>query len=218
MAQLRATGPYVWATWLTRLLSGESSCEWASWFKVQHEGWSWSRMPSDFDQTGRLMNHTVLLNEQRPRWEQQGYRVRTEGQNSFSLRGSSAVLTGKPDLVAQRRDRITVIDAKTGRSSPAHAVQVLICMYALPHALERYRWMTIDGQVAYPDHVGDISANAVDGEFLENLGGLIRRLASQMPTRRVPSPGECRFCEITLADCPERVDERPMEEGTTSDF
>ncbi len=52
MAQLRSTGPYVWVTWLLKLLAGESSCEWASWFKAQHEGWSWSRMPSDFDQAG----------------------------------------------------------------------------------------------------------------------------------------------------------------------
>ena len=28
MAQLRATGPYIWVTWLPRLLSGEGSCEW----------------------------------------------------------------------------------------------------------------------------------------------------------------------------------------------
>ena len=48
MAQLRATGPYVWVAWLPRLLSGESSCEWASWFKAQHQGDSWARMPSDF--------------------------------------------------------------------------------------------------------------------------------------------------------------------------
>ena len=175
-------------------------------------------MPSDFDQTGWLMNHTALLNEQRQRWELQGYSVLTEGQNSFNLRGSSAVLAGKPDLVTRRRDQITVIDAKTGRPSPAHAAQVLVYMYALPRALERYRGLNIDGQVAYPGHVVNIPADAVDGRFVENLGGIIRRLASQMPARRVPSPGECRFCEITPADCPDRAGEGPKEEGTTGDF
>ena len=218
MAQLRATGPYVWLTWLPRLLSGENSCEWASWFKAQHEGWSWSRMPSDFDQTGWLTNHTALLNKQRRRWEQQGYTVLTEGRNSFNLRGSSAVLAGKPDLVARRRDEVAVIDAKTGRPSPAHTAQVLIYMYALPRVLERYRGLSVAGQVAYPDHVVDIPADAVDGRFVDNLGGLIRRLASQMAARRVPRPGECRFCDITPADCPERTDAVPSEEGTTGDF
>ena len=179
MVQLRATGPYVWVTWLPRLLSGESSCEWASWFKAQHEGWSWSRMSSDFDQSGWLMSHTALLNDQRQRWEQQGHTVLTEGQNSFNLRGSSAVLAGKPDLVARRRDEVTVIDAKTGRLSPAHAIQVLIYMYAMPLALERYRGLSIAGQVAYPDHVVDIPADAVDERFVENLGGIIRSTASR---------------------------------------
>ena len=111
-----------------------------------------------------------------------------------------------------------MIDAKTGRPSPAHAVQVLIYMYALPRALERYRGLSIAGQVAYPDHVVDIAADAVDGSFAENLGELIRRLASQMPARRVPSPAECRFCEITPTDCPDRADEVSPEEGTTDDF
>ncbi len=218
MAQFRSIGPYVWVTWLPRLLAGESSCEWASWFKAQHEGDSWARMPSDFDQAGWLMNHTALLNQQRQKWEQQGYNVLTEGQNSFNLRGSSAVLAGKPDLVARRRDEITVIDAKTGRPSPAHATQVLIYMYAIPRALERYRGLTISGQVAYPDHVVDVPADAVDGRFVENLGSLMRRLASETPARRVPSSGECRFCEITPADCPERVEEGPPKEGMTDDF
>ena len=95
-----------------------------------------------------MMNHTALLNQHRERWEQQGYTVLTKGQNSFNLRGSSAVLAGKPDLVARRRDEVTVIDAKTGRPSPVHATQVLIYMYALPRALERYRGLTISGPVA----------------------------------------------------------------------
>ena len=72
--------------------------------------------------------------------------------------------------------------------------------------------------MAYPDHVVDIAADAVDGSFVESLGGLTRRLASQMPARRVPSPAECRFCEITPADCSDRADDGSLEEGTTSDF
>ena len=129
MAQPRATGPYVWVTWLPRLLSGESSCEWASWFKAQHEGWSWSRMPSDFDQAGWLMNHTGLLNQQRQKWEQQGYTVLTEGQNSFNLRGSSAVLAGKtrprrPSQGPGHRHRRQDRPAQSGPRNPGAAVHV----------------------------------------------------------------------------------------------
>ena len=76
-------------------------------------------MPSDFDLTKWLTNHTALLNESWGTWEMKGYSVLTEGQNHFNLRGNSAVLTGKPDLVARKDDEATVIDAQTGRSSPA---------------------------------------------------------------------------------------------------
>jgi hypothetical protein len=60
-------------------------------------------------------------------------------------RDSSAVLVGKPDLVAQRRDEDTIINVKTGRPSPAHATQVMLYMYALPRALERYQGLTHRG-------------------------------------------------------------------------
>ena len=218
MAQLRANGPYIWVTWLPKLLSGQTSCEWASWFKAQHYSDSWTRMPSDFDLTRWLTAHTALLNESRVTWERKGYSALTEGQNHFNLRGNSAVLAGKPDLVARKGDGVKIIDAKTGRPSPADALQVMIYMYALPRALERYRGLKLTGQVAYSDHVVNIPAEAVDEAFVRNMGQLITRLASEMPARRVPSPGECRFCEITPADCPERAEESPPEEGTTDDF
>ena len=32
MAERRRDEPYIWVTWLTRLLVGENSCEWAVWF------------------------------------------------------------------------------------------------------------------------------------------------------------------------------------------
>ena len=54
---------------------------------------------------------------------------------------------------------------------------------------------------------------------MDNLGVLIRRLANDAPTRKVPSFGECRFCDITSADYPERVEEHPQPElATTDDF
>ena len=128
------------------------------------------------------------------------------------------MLAGKPDLVARKGDEVKVIDAKTGRPSPSDAIQVALYMYALPRALDRYRALRLTGQVAYSDHVVDIPATAVDEAFARNMGQLITRLASEMPARRVPSPGECRFCEITPADCLERAEENPSEEDTTDDF
>ena len=58
-----ARPPYIWATWLPRLLTGEKSCEWTAWFKAHHR--NWTRTPSDFNQAQWLIDHTALLNKQR---------------------------------------------------------------------------------------------------------------------------------------------------------
>ena len=42
-------------------------------------------------------------------------------------------------------------------------------MYALPRVLERYRRLTIAGQVVYPDYVVDFAAEAVDGSSSRNM-------------------------------------------------
>ena len=95
----------------------------------------------------------------------------------------------------------------------------MIYLYAVPKALEKYRNLKPRGQGTYRDHTVGIPAEAVDDQFVQNLGALIRRLSADKPARRVPSPQECRFCDITAADCPERVDEGSEPKGeTTADF
>ena len=218
MARLRPSGPYIWVTWLTKLLAGEASCEWASWFKTQHEGSSWSRVPSDFDQTQWVINHTAQLNRCREEWERRGYTAFTEGQNGFNLRGHSATLAGKPDIIATRQDSAIIIDVKTGAPRPSHAVQVMLYMYAIPRARPQYKDILFTGQVAYQDHQVDIPASSVNSQFIQTMGQLIRRLAASEPARKIPSRSECAFCDITSGDCPERVTGQPGEEGTTDDF
>ena len=218
MARTRDTGPYIWVTWVSKLLAGDASCEWASWFKAQHDGNSWARMPSDFDQVGWLTAHTSLLNKMSVDWGANGYSVFVEGQNSMALRGRSTTLAGKPDLIARKGDTVIIVDAKTGRPNLAHGVQVMTNMFTLPRTLSQYKGLTISGQVAYPDHVIDVPPEAVDKDFFNQLGELVNGLASQIPARKVPSFSECRFCEITKTDCPERIDERIAGEGTTDDF
>ena len=149
-----------------------------------------------------MLNNTALLNKRRANWKIGNYSVAIEGQNSFQLRGKSATLAGKPDLIARRNGQAVIVDAKTGQDSPSHVVQVMIYLYAIPRALERYQNLKLRGQVTYRDHTVRIPAEAVDDQFIQNLGALIRRLAAEKPAARVPSKQECRFCDITSADCP----------------
>ena len=95
----------------------------------------------------------------------------------------------------------------------------MIYLYAMPRALEQYRNLELRGQATYLDHTVRIPAEAVDDQFIQNLGALIRRLAADKPPARVPSRQECRFCDITAADCQDRTGDVPEPEGaTTSDF
>ena len=95
----------------------------------------------------------------------------------------------------------------------------MIYLYAIPRAIERYRTLKIRGQVTYEDHTIRIPPETVNERFIQNLAALIRRLPDGKPTKRVPSPQECRFCDISAADCPQPTDENfQPEEGTTADF
>ena len=217
MAQKRSRGPYIWATTAARLLTGENSCEWAGWFRAHYQ--DWARPPSDFDQAKWMLDHTELVNRTGESHEREGYTVYTENQNIFRLRGRYATLAGKPDLIAVAGHDAVVIDAKTAKHSPHHAVQVMIYQYAVPRALAEYREVQFRGHVVYSDgkNVGT-PASRIDREFAERLGALITRLAADTPARRVPSAAECRFCDITKQDCPARVEVDYTPEGATDDF
>ena len=54
------------------------------------------------------MAHTCGVNENRRGWEERGYEVFTENQNGFSLKGKSAMLGGKPDLIARKGSSGTI--------------------------------------------------------------------------------------------------------------
>ena len=113
---------------------------------------------------------------------------------------------------------LVVIDAKTGRPSPHHSAQVMIYQYAVPRALERYRGTEFRGHIVYPGGNVQIPASGVNGKFVDRLGSLIRRLADETAARKIPSSQECRWCDISVADCPDRIEDELRQEGTTEDF
>ncbi len=209
--------PYIWATWLPKLLTGENSCEWAVWFKAHYQGWD--RPPSDFNQSEWMVRHTALLNQQKEEWQNHGYTATVENQNVFRLRGRMALLVGKPDLIVERGDDVLVIDVKTGREQAWHAVQVQIYKYAIARARPEYHDRMIAGQVVYPRHVTRAPRGALDNGFIRDLGALIQKVAAPNPPPAAPSAQECRFCDITELDCPERLEgEYEPAETAIDDF
>ena len=165
-----------------------------------------------------MLQHTALVNRERDSLENLGYEVHTENQNLFRLRGSTATIAGKPDLIGEKAHEILISDAKTGQRSPSHRAQVQIYQYAVPKALPQFQGKRAAGQVRYPDAYVSSPASSVTPEFVSNMSSLIRRLADDVPARRVPSAQECRYCDITRADCPERIEDGWTQEGSTEDF
>ena len=94
----------------------------------------------------------------------------------------------------------------------------MVYMYAIPLALQQYRGMPFSGMVVYKDHEVPIPPDAVNETFKANLVELIHRLSESTPARRVASATECGFCDITGADCSERVEISQAGEGETADF
>ena len=213
------TSPYIWASWLSKLLVGDNSCEWAAWFKAHYQ--SYQEAPSTFDSVAWRLDHTRLVDQVRAQLEADGKTVLTEGQNLFRLRGASGVtLGGRPDLIAISGDAASIYEMKTGEPAASDHVQVMIYAYAIPLAFRQYEGMKFDGTVVYRDHQVPIPADAVDGRFKTSLAQLIRKVGSTAPARKVPSAMECGFCEITTADCPERIDSEydNQEQEEVEDF
>ena len=214
--QLRKDGPYVFATWLARLMAGNASCEWQAWFQVQYDGKSWRKRPSDFDEAAWKVEHAQMLHDEVAHWESLGYTVKVENQNWIRLPGRRATLGGKPDIVVLKDDdQGIIVDTKTGQPKEADVVQVMLYMYALPRLGGLMYGRTFDGRVVYKDHSIDIPAAQVDAEFVKRIGAQMHTLASPVAPRRRPSFLECRFCPITVEDCPDRVDDEPRVEATT---
>ena len=208
--------PYVWVSWLTKLMVGDNSCEWATWFKAHYQGYE--KVPGDFDLDAWQMAHTADLDDLRVKLEADGLAVFTENQNSFRLRGSSATLAGTPDLISLVGRTGTIYDVKTGRRRASDSAQVMVYMWAIPRVLSQYKGVAFDGKVVYRGHVVNIPAVAVDERFIDNLTQLIRRVGSLEPARKVPSPSECGFCDITKGDCADRAVDGRSAEAETDEF
>ena len=203
------TNPYLYVTWIPRYLTGDKSCLFAAWFKANHQ--NYKKMPSDFNSAKWNMEHTDLMNKLVAELEERDCEILIESQNSFKVESvrSGAVIGGKPDVIAVHHDgRNVIYDAKTGQESASHIVQVQLYMYLLPKAqIERWRDKKFEGVVMYADGSEKrISADSVDDAFVARLAEFMRKMTSDMPPRRVPSLAECGWCELTSADCPDRME------------
>lgn len=197
-------GSYIWVTWITGLMSADKQCEWAAWFRAHFQGFD--RVPSDFDLAAWKAAHGEMVRARADELRGEGYTVDAEGQK-VTLKGKAATLGGVPDLVAVRDGEGLVVDCKSGKPRDSDAFQVLTYMLVLPLTHEACRHLSLAGEVQYRDSRLPIAPEKLTDELKGLIRATIERVGGDAEPPRVPSASECRFCDITAAACPERVEE-----------
>lgn len=210
MATAPRSAPYVYVTWITKLLSGDDQCQWAAWFKSH---FTFDKAKRDFDVAAWTAAHNDMIRKRVAALTADGYLVFLENQNAFHLHGEIATLAGKPDIVAVRDTEARVIDCKTGKRRDSDYQQVLVYLQMLPLTHEAVKGCRLTGELQYSDGSVEIRSEELTPAVRERIVGEIKRAGHTTPPPHVPSYKECLFCDITANDCPQRIEKK----STTKD-
>jgi hypothetical protein len=199
--------PYIWVTWITRLIMGGDSCLWAAWFKSNYR--EFQKTPSDFDRLSWNVKHTQLLDFVEKEYKQRFPKTQREHQNLFKYHGrSGAILSGKPDLIGFNDSELRICDVKTGDRRDEHWAQMLLYMYFFPKCYPHIfnGNLNVVGELRYPDFKQEVYMEEFDETFKSRVTTLLRAASCTEPPPHVSSVTECGFCSITSEDCAERVE------------
>ncbi len=200
-------------TKLSSLLVGEQSCRFASWIQGHYKI---EKRVRDGDLVTWKAKHTEMMNKRVAELKLEGWKVRVESQNFFKMKGNVAIVSGKPDIVATRGAETKVVDCKGGAIMDKNVAQVTIYQNILPLAWGRHDWQ-LSGEVVYPSAIIPVSYDAAL-KLREPLFRLIKDLATSTKPDPTPSEMECRFCDVSLTDCPQRFGEGKSVDILTSEF
>ena len=72
--------------------------------------------------------------------------------------------------------------------------------------------------IIYKDSIVDVPLSKINDQSKELFKKTVLSVGGSEPLRKVPSWGECRFCDISKADCPERIDTEPTAAAEKHDL
>lgn len=194
--------PYIFVTHLAKLLGGRR-CVWASWFAAHYRYEKHEEQALDLVQWNR--EHNALMDRRRRELEREGFTVTAEDQNAFKLEGASAILAGKPDLVATKPGVTLVVDGKTGRERESDIWQVLLYLFALPKQKPELK-VGLEGEVQYKRGARiTVMPEELTPERMGRITDLIAVVAGPNAPAKAPSAYECKTCNIGPKDCPQRI-------------
>ncbi len=207
--------PYIWATWIASLLSGDNHCEWAAWFRAHYQH---QKRPSTFDEVKWRAAHAEMVRSRVHDLVKEKYDIYVEKQNKFSLLGRVATVAGTPDIIALREQDAWVIDCKTGQQKDSHFFQVLIYMAMLPVTHDACEGRKLGGEIQYKDFSVLIKPDELTEQRKAEIRRMIQRIAAKDAPRKVPSLYECRDCPVAPHYCPERIDGPPSDAAPEHDL
>lgn len=203
MATTARPAPWVYVTWVTGLIAGDKQCAFAPWlqahFKIE-------KLARGFDLSAWKVEHSAMVEARVRALVADGWTVFVEDQNDFKLRGQAATLSGKCDIVAVRGDDALVEDCKSGQQRDSDFVQVLIYMIALPLFHAAVKGKRLVGAVQYKKHRREVQPEELTPALRQRILDTIKRMGDRTPPAAVPSSGECRFCDVSKADCAQRIE------------
>jgi hypothetical protein len=206
--------PFIWVTWLSGLLSGDSQCWWRVWVKTHRQGYVTRPDPDQSRLDQWKAEHAMLVRERLDVLRAAGERVTVEDENELKIKGQSAILMGKPDIVVHLPTHKRVEDLKGGDARPSDVFQVRIYGAMQRMALAARNDDTpVTGLVVYRHERVEVTQQQI-ADTRPLLSDAIRRLADGHEPSQVPSAFECGRCDI--AACPKRYVEQPPV--TTEEF
>lgn len=204
--------PSFWSTTLAKVLVGDQPCNLSAWLSGHFD-----LEKRDRDDQSNLtkwkVEHTALLEALANNCLADGWTIRKE--QFFRVKGQTAILSGKADLVTQGRQdrRPTIWDCKSGKPRESDTAQVLIEMVMMPLAW-RAPGMQFDGAVYYADGTTIWLTPADVKAFKPRLFAKLRELGRTERPAAAPSRDACRFCDVSEIDCPDRFKGQPDAETT----
>jgi hypothetical protein len=207
--------PYIWTTWLTKLLAGEDKCWYRSWYKSHFK---YEKRADDADRADFFAEwtrkHDAIVARRVAELRKQGWVVKVEDEGEFKLAGKNADVSGKPDYVAMKDGVAIVGDAKAGKKRESDHWQVLIYAFALPLSWLRGSGLVIEGEVEYQDQRQPV--RPLSDAARKNIVEAIQRVAGPAELPAVPSVTECKYCDV--AKCPYRREPVRQSDGDATGY
>lgn len=187
--------PFIWATWLTKLITGEAHCEWALWFRARN---TFEKLESGANLEGWTKEHNELVEWRARKLREAGIRPRIE--QGFEVIGRTATVKGKADIAYEQNGVTWIEECKTGKRRDSDHVQALVYMWLIELGGNK----NTQARVVYKDGIEDVDRGRIDG-IRATAARLIKMTTDATPPPRVPSQLECRSCNIGPYYCEDRM-------------